>query len=277
MFARIRSRYYLIYGLLLLLAAVGIWLLAGRLSLFQTSSYISLFGLDSAKGLYQENVLKLAEGSEARQDFVSTYPGLYQVSVFLASSKGLDRDITITFHLKENCTSPNDLRQVTTTIPKTDIEEDDIFYPFTFTPIDESTGQTYCFVLEPVQVSEKEYLGVWASRADVYSEGKAFYQTPPIEDGPDTAEVEVKDQSTSEFNHQIFLPIVQASPSDALPSSFDVGFQLHYNGRPLDTISVFMTRLVSYKPYFWGSPGFYVFMLIVYLVGVFLLLRIRVD
>lgn len=263
------SRYGIVGVLLFLLLLGGGWLFAGRLSLFQTSSYISLFGLWSQE-LYRENALWLSDGAEIQQDFISKYPGLYKVSVFLTTQKKLSQDVRIsmTFHLRETCDSQRDLRQVMTTISTGDIDGD-VFYPFTFVPIDESTNREFCFVLDSIAIqNEGDVLGVWASSLDVYSEGQAFYRVP-LEDKP-VATDETTDHSDPKFNHRTFLPIIQKSPPKI--GNSDVGFQLHYNGRPLEMLYTLLIRLTEHKPYFFGNPGFYVFLFIVYVVGLFLLI-----
>lgn len=272
--SQIKLRYFWLGGLLLLIVT-GIWLSIGRLALFQSSSLID-FGLDPARELYQQNALWLSAGAEVRQEFVSEYPGLSQIDIFLFTREKLDDELTLALHLKESCDSPGDLRRVAVAVAA-DESNGEVFYPFTFFPIDESTDQKLCFVLEPLLVpGDKKAAGVWASSADVYPAGEAFYEAPLQEVEPrpdDAAEVRL---TRSKFKHKIFLPVIYAAQK-SLPPSFDVGFQLHYRGRPLDTISVFGARLVEHKPYFWGSPWFYIFLLVIYTIGVFLLMRVNVE
>jgi len=269
--------YYLSLGLLAVLFIAGIiWLIAGRISLFQSSSYTSRFALDTALELYQENVLWLDEETNVKQTFTAVYPGLHQVSVFFVDNTQelSEQDISVVFLLKEHCDSPQSIRRVVAT---TADMENDSFYPFTFVPIDESAGETYCFVVESVQDLDEQSIGVWASAHDVYAAGQAFYQPPP---SPEDAQTEIPDsidvERLANLEYRVFLPVIQAVPEE-LPLEFDAGFQLHYNGRPIDAWSTFMDRLVSHKSYFWGNKVFYVVLVGVYFVGVFLLARIKPE
>ncbi len=272
--SKIRSGYYLGGALLLLLLLMGGWLLTGRLAIFQTSSYITLFGATWPQELYQQNVLWLPTGTEVKQEFVSEYPGLYKISIFLTGQEGLNEDVVITFHLRESCNAQSDLRRVAATISAADIAND-LFYPFTFTPIDESTNQKFCFILVPSLAQGEKTVGVRASILDVYAGGKALYKPLP-KINPVAAKIEPINQLNSAFTHKVFLPIILVSQSNK-KTNIDIGFQLHYNGRPLETIGVFMTRLTKHKPYFWGSICFYIFLFIVYISALYLLIRISTE
>lgn len=268
-----RHFYYLIGALLILALIVGLWLFLGRLALFETSAYISLFGLDSAKELYQENVLWLSAETKAGQTFVSTYPGLHQISVFLTAPADSPRDYEVVFRLKERCTTAADLRSITANI-STGEAGGDRFYRFSFAPIDESAGQPYCFVLEPVIDSEElAPIGVLASRADVYPEGSAFYQTP--EKTPESAQPQISNRASLIPSHHIFLPLIPIHQPALNPAQIDVGFQIHYNGRPLEILAVLIRRLVAFKPYVWGQPAFYGVLLVIYLAALGFLIRTR--
>ena len=81
---------------------------------------------------------------------------------------------------------------------------------------------------------------------------------------------------TSAYTHSLWLPIVQKG----VPSKFgesDIAFQLYYRGPALETLKLILTRLSDNKPYFWGFPGFYLGLLVVYLanLGLFLLVASR--
>jgi hypothetical protein len=264
---RFSWHHYLI-GALIVLALIGIGA-ARRLPLFHTSSYMSLFALDKAKELYQgQAALWLTPDAKIKQSFVSKYPGLDQIGVFLTSQAKASGAMEVVFHLKEICDAPTDVRRITATISTADVR-DDAYYPFTFTPVDESTDKKFCFVLESAQdLDEEKLLGVRASQADVYTEGQALYQAPE----ETTPAIRVNPVA---LKYQIFLPIVQTAK--ALPKEMDVGFELHYNGRLFDTFGVFVGRLVEHKPYIWGQPIFYLGLLVIYVIGLFFLLRIKPD
>lgn len=267
--AHIWSRYYMIGLASLLLLIGGSWLFVGRLSLFQTASYISLFG-SWPRELYQSNVLWLSSGAEVRQTFVAKYPGLYKISVFLARQGELRPGVVVTFHLRESCASSTDLRQVTATISEADFAGDP-FYPFIFPPLDSSAGRELCFILAATGPPARNgALGVQASQLDIYAEGEAMYEAPLAAASLAVAEGAVG-QLKPAFGYKVFLPLIQRSPF--AKDSFDVGFQLYYDGRPLATIGVFLGRLAEHKPYFLGRAGFYIFLGGAYLVGLLILIR----
>lgn len=263
---QIKPYFYLVGAVLLFFIILMSWLWSGRSSLFQTSSYMSLYGL-SREHLYQGHVLLLTSDSKVKQSFVSKYPGLYKISVLLTSQGKLQQDVGLVFHLRENCDAQYDLRQAETSISASDFDGD-MFYAFTFEPLDDSIDREFCFILNAnlAQNNNKSTLGARASSLDVYSEGKAFYETPSTET---EAISTVEPTANPQYEHEVFLPIIQQSGQ----LDTDVEFQLYYNGRPPETISVFIRRLTNHKPYFFNSPGFYAFLVVIYLSGVFLLIR----
>jgi hypothetical protein len=266
--------HFLRLGIVAVLFIAGfVWLIAGRVSLFESSSYTSRFASDKALELYRQNVLWLGRGSGVYQTFTAVYPGLYQVSIFFAdNTRESPQNASINFYLKERCNESQNIRHVTAAVA--DIE-DDRFYPFTFAPINESAGQTYCFVVEPVRDLERQSFGVWASAYDVYPGGQAYYQPSPA------GEVKPPElsphQKPANPAYTLFLPLIQAAPSAGFAPGFDAGFQVHYNGRSIDGLGVFMDRLVSHKFYFWGNKVFYILLVGFYLVGVFFLARVKSD
>jgi len=250
--------------LILALTLAGSWLLTGRLAIFVTSNHPRLF---------QGSTFWLLQGAEVGQAFVSSYPGLSGVSVLLVGrEESGDNSTVLIFRLKESCASKDDLRRVRAIVPHAENLNGTIFYPFTFTPIDESTNRTFCFLLESISEQEQETIvGVRTSRVDVYPSGQAYYQLPP-----EKAKIApVMDETTgSKLAWQVFLPIIDkesSKPHNVFES--DVGFQLHYNGRPHETFQVFMTHFVDLKPYFFGSTGFYIILLVLYFIGLFLLIH----
>jgi len=263
---QIKPYFYLVGAVLLFFIILMSWLWSGRFSLFQTSSYMSLYGL-SRERLYQGHVFLLTSDSKVKQSFVSKYPGLYKVSVLLTSQRKLKQDVGLVFHLRESCNAQHDLRQAETSISASDFDGD-MFYAFTFEPLDDSIDREFCFILNAnlEQNNNKSTLGARASSLDVYSEGKAFYDAPSTE----TEAISTVESTANhpQFEYKVFLPLIQSRRLDS-----DVEFQLYYNGRPLETISVFIRRLTNHKPYLFNSPGFYAFLVVIYLSGVVLLIR----
>jgi hypothetical protein len=263
----------LVIGLLLLVAIIALlWLLTGRLRLFDTASRID-FGFENTEEQYRQQVLWLSPGAQLQQDFVSKYPGLSRIDLFLTGLKMVNQEIDLVFHLRDSCDSAADLRTVRLTIGKR-AAEDNLYYPIAFPPIDESTGRTYCFLLEPaVSPDQQDRIGVWASQMDLYGQGQATYQTPPEISPPPQPEPEPAGSAP----YRLYLPLIVAAPNEPDQTGLDVSFQLHYHGRPLETISVFFSYLAQDKSSVWGSTWFYGILLLLYSGGVYFLLRLKPD
>ena len=263
----------LVVGLMLVLAIfLAIWLLTGRLRLFDTASRVEL-GFEERTEQYQQQILWLARGAQAQQEFVSKYPGLFRVDLFLTGLAQVDQEIDLLFHLRESCDSAADLRTVQVTVSNT-APKDNISYPITFLPIDESAGRTYCFLIEPeVGPEPNNRIGVYASSMDLYGQGRAAYQPPPETSVPPQAAPEAAVSAP----YRLYLPLIMVAPADPNQADFDVSFHLHYRGRPLETISLFLTYLVQAKPLVWGSSWFYGLLLLLYVVGIYFLLRVKAD
>ena len=137
-----------------------------------------------------------------------------------------------------------------------------------------SADRHFCFVLEPASISEREnVVGVWVSLVDVYEAGQASYQKPfpSPEVVPTPTSLPQADQPASAFDNKIFLPLILRGEPQSRYDNVDVGFQLHYSGRPIETVTTFLTYLAKDKSYFWGIPAYYVFLFVIYLVMVVLL------
>lgn len=256
---------YLIVSLpLLIFIALG-WLIGeGRLYL---SSY-------SSRNLYDADALWLGLGSEVKQEFVATYSGLNQVDVFVKWQAGSPDKSVITFYLRRSCQVDNNLnaQEVTQSAGQIDGLT---FYSFKFPPLEDSSDQKYCFILKSSPpVDYKNLVGVLASTADVYPQGRAFYRVPPPKmDSHNT----LTPTSANKLNpdYQLFLPLVMATAPTY--ENTDVAFQLHYLGWHLETVGLFFMRLTEYKSYFWGSPWFYIVLLIAYFSGVTLLIGLTLP
>ena len=232
-------------------------MLWGRLDLFRTSHDIEL---------YQSNIIWLTKTAEIEQSFLSRYPGLYRIDVFLARQTSLDNEIT--FHLKESCNAKRDLRTVVITVTNAEANNG-AFSSFIFEPIDESNNHQYCFTLDTTDVQND--VGVWASDTDVYQEGQATYV-------PASTPVAAKmgsNLSDSAHKYRVFLPVISANDKyqPQVNDSIDLGFQLYYDGQSLETIKVFVAHLVEFKPNLFGAPAFYILLTATYLIGLFLLIR----
>jgi hypothetical protein len=247
-----------VLGIAALLAA-GLFyqVFTGRLALFQTSARFDL-GLEPNRTIYRQVPLWLVPGSRVSQEFTADYPGLYRVSLFLTRRPGTLDPVTVRFRLKQTCASTDDVRQVTATVNPAAWPGDG-FYPFTFAPLDQSAGQTYCLLVEPAaNTSAEPALGVWASRADVVAGGAAGYQAPPKPEPVATALPAAQNPVSPELlNYRVFLPVVLSNPGALIPANFDVGFQLHYAGRWGPVLRTFAGRLTAHKPFVWTWPGWY--------------------
>jgi hypothetical protein len=247
---------FLILSLPLLLLLGAWW------SIGQGSLYLSTY---SGK-LYDANVLWLSQRAEVEQEFVANYPGLSQVDVFVKWQNDPPDKTVVSFYLRETCDAENNLNAQQATSPSGKIDGR-TFYSFSFPPQGESINQKYCFILKSDMPSdEKNLIGVLASSADVYPDGRAFYQLPPSSKiGSDNISA-LTPPSDSSLEHQLFLPIILATTPNY--EKIDVAFQLHYEGWHLENIRVFFMHLVGYKPYIWGSPWFYIILVIIYVSGV---------
>ena len=243
---------------------LGLWSLVSEGSLYQSAYYGKL---------YNTHLLWLTSGSEVRQEFVANYPGLNQVDVFV---KSLNPAVPteITFQLRQTCQSQSDLRKQVVVQPQDKIEGQ-IFYSFTFDPLEESTDQEYCFILTANTEGGEKVIGVLTGEGNVYPAGQAFYQEPSFGKNSDKPKITPAPQLYSEGKIRLFLPIIQAQ----LPSNenLDVAFQLHYQGSRFETSRVFFNRLAEHKSYFWGSPGFYIFPLLFNGILTLLLIRLVVS
>lgn len=219
--------------------------------------------------LYEGPVIDLFQDKKLEQTFISNYPGLTQVDVLLEGSGTADGQ-NVMFHLKNSCNSVDDLIVISSELSGI---EDLEFHSFTFPPLDNSAGQSYCIVLEaPEAVSENAVL-LQLSTGDLYPFGELKIHAPEqLEDSGNSATS--LSANNDNLPYKIYLPyIIRASETGV---GRDIGFQLHYKGLLRPTAQVFITRLTANKPYIWGQVWFYGGLVIVYfilLVGLFYLAR----
>ncbi len=227
-----------------LLAGLG-WLWVGRLQLFQVLHY---------RNLDETVVYPLTTDTRITQDFEAKYPGLYRVELYF-DNLGYE-DQRLFFHLKDSCSSTTDLQMVEVFLA--DIP-DEQFYPFTFTPIDDSTDRHLCMVLDIASTAGQGEVGVYAINKNSYPDGEVSYEPKP------TAATDLKTSARLSATHFIWLPLVEreAPPREI---SKDLAFQLYYRGPVLETLAVLLARLAANKPFVLGWAGFYPALLFVYLV-----------
>lgn len=205
--------------------------------------------------------------AQIAQDFTSKYPGLYRIDLFFNNQGNIEGDVI--FYLKRNsCETVENIEVISAKISNI-IEKEP--YPFIFSPIDDSMGQKFCVVVE-TRSSSQEHLGVYVSPVDVYTEGEGLYRQNGLE---------LQKQEPNpihQANYHIWLPIVQKSPS---LGALDVGFRAHYNPPIRTMIIPLLMQLSANKPNLLGSPVFYLFLLVVYVIVVAIFLgfvvKIKVD
>jgi hypothetical protein len=236
---------------MVLLLLVLIWLFIGRLPWFYSTNY---------PALYSDQRLQITDRSYVAQSFYALYPGLHRVDIHFANSgKNTGRVI---FQLRESCDSNSAWVQIE--VGESEIE-DNGYHRFDFDPLDGSAFREYCIVIEEHSGQPVEQVAVFASSTDIYPDGTGiFYQeeTPGNENLP---------PSDFKPTHFIWLPAIFSQHG---PRDFDIGFNLYYNGRTLDTFRALLIHLTKHKTLIFGSPWFYPVILLVYVIGVAVLLVI---
>ncbi|MCB0210943.1 MAG: hypothetical protein KDJ52_16505 [Anaerolineae bacterium] len=215
---------------------------------------------------YASAVYTLSGNAHVSQAFKADYPGLDRIDLFF-QHQGAGEDGTILFQLKDSCTS----EQTITTIAidyATIVDEQP--QPFRFPPLDDSANRAYCFIVTS-QSTDQTAMGIYGSSyADTYPFGQANYQTNTLP----TGETETP---TRAFAHHAWLPMIYHATN--VLETFDIGFTLHYNGPAETTLQTLLTRLAANKPFLFGRAGFYIFLLVLYLVifGLFFRAASRID
>lgn len=239
-----RNWYFFILALLVLVGILVNQLLFGRITGFKSSYYSSH---------YTTKIYPLIGNAQIAQGFISKYPGLYKIDLFFKNQGNIEGDVI--FYLKRNsCQTAENIEVISTKI--SDIVEKEP-YPFTFSPIDDSMGHKFCVVVETQSSARQEQLGIYVSPVDVYMEGEGLYKENEFE--PQKQEHNPIEQA----NYRIWLPIIQKSTSQEV---FDVGFRTHYNPLTSAMITSLLMQLSANKPNPLGSPIFYVFLLVIYVV-----------
>jgi hypothetical protein len=222
--------------------------------------------------LYNGATVELFGDKRMQQTFTANYPGLSQVDILF---KDAPNEQKIDFHLRETCDAEADTIHSSTILPSID---DFTFYPFTFPPIDDSAGQTYCIVLEARDATPETAVKLQLSTGNLYPYGKLSVHNPKVEQDYNSNEDPISD--VDQFRYQVYLPIIMNAPQGEGDLIEDLGFLLHYKGHLLPTAEVFVARLTANKPLVWGQPWFYGGLVIAYvvlLVGLFYVARQTVQ
>lgn len=240
------NRKYIIVLLigLLLLCSLVYQLLLGRTSNFETVYY---------SPLYSTNVYLLNGDAQISQEFEAIYPGLYRIDLYFVNQQS-EASGEVVFQLKPHCAAPTVIETITIE-PSRIVSK--VAWPVIFEPLDDSAGRTYCMVMASKSTETRSSFGVYASRVDVYPGGEAKYKKNSIEPSPDSNE------GKAVLQYRTWLPLVQKSPPVG-SISFDIGFTLHYNGPIRATLQTLLGQLTANKPNPFGQPGFYLFLLLLY-------------
>lgn len=224
--------------------------------------------------LYNGSEVELFGPKKLEQTFTANYPGLAQIDVLI--EKNVVEGQPVIFHLRDRCEAESDLVYITASLP---LIEDFIFYPFEFAPIDNSTGQSYCLVLEAPEAGAETAVRFRLSTGDLYPYGILKLGIPKVEvDNPLSPSLP-DEAANASSSYRIYLPIVIRA-TDAAKLKEDMGFRLHYRGLLWPTAQVYVSRLTANKPLIWGQPWFYGGLVIVYVVllaGLFYVARRTVQ
>ncbi len=101
------------------------------------------------------------------QTFISRYPNLYAISVFMATYQRVNRSM-LQFRLKEKPDSPEPLREISVNASQI---EDNQYYRFEFVPLAASRNRHLYFELSAPTASEGDAVTAWASLRDFYTDG----------------------------------------------------------------------------------------------------------
>jgi hypothetical protein len=204
--------------------------------------------------LYDGPTVELFQNKRLEQTFRANYPGLAQINILFKAGDQKTEGQLIIFRLKQTCNSTEDIVHISTTLsPYSGLA----FHPFRFPPIDSSTNQIYCLVLEAPAATTDRLVQLQLSEGDLYPHGMLQVHRPRLEqagDRPKSAASVVNDKAN--LPYKVYLPTISGEPET---SSYrqDIGFQLHYRGLLLPTVQALITRLTANKPYILGAPWFY--------------------
>lgn len=248
-----RTTRYLLLGLILLVGGyLAYWLYAGRLAGFSQAYYLPR---------YSTAVYALDGNTQISQEFEADYPGLYRIDLFFHHQVDSET-ASIIFYLKDSCTAEDIL---TTIVVDYKTIADNQLRSFSFPPLDNSAGHRYCFIVTSYSPKTPASMGIYGSSVDVYPAGQADYQANTLT----TTETETP---TAARPYHTFLPMIQRSSNVA--ETFDVGFNLYYDGPVETTLQTLLAKLSANKPFPFGRAGFYLGLAVLYLIVFGLLFRV---
>ena len=251
---------------LLLIGGVAVGII--YIAVFQNAGRISWVETTRRKLLLYDSHIQLNQIEKLEQTFVANYPGLSQIDILLDDIAGPS---TVILHLKYKCDNlAEDIIQISAELAPNSEPE---FYPFTFSPLDNSAGQKYCIVLESVS-SVDTSVAVQLSNGDLYPYGELTVHN--LETEPESASTPEIEIDSNQQNYKVFLPIIINEYLEEETLVQDIGFRLHYDGLLRSTARIFISRLTANKPYIWGQAWFYGVLVVAYLIlviGLFVIVQ----
>lgn len=237
-----------------LLFACGLSLQNGfRLSWFERTRYKLL--------LYDGPQVELFQNKSLEQSFVANYPGLAGIDILFKRNDQAAGGQNVVFHLKNSCVSEND---IVTLSGQISTSEDLAFHSFTFAPLDDSAGRTYCLLLEAPEATRENPVWLQLSNGDLYPAGTfTIHQAIEPDQNKALSPASLTGENTSS-TYKVYLPMVLNQSNN--PYRHDIGFQLHYKGRLIPTLQQLLARLTQNKPYPLGQVWFYGTLTLSYLI-----------
>lgn len=107
---------------------------------------------------------------EVGQTFLSTYPNLYRIDVFMGTYERANQG-DLFFHLRESLQAKSDLALVK--VNAREIKNNE-FFSFSFPPVRESRGKTFYFYIESAQSKPGDAITVYSTSEDYYPDGAEY-------------------------------------------------------------------------------------------------------
>lgn len=233
------------------------WIWVDRLPWFYSTNYSEL---------YSGQILQISDSSKITQTFVAMYPGLYRIGIHFFNQG--DNTGSLVFHLKQSCGANDDL--VLQVVPEARIG-DNAEYVFEFPPLDESALTEYCIIIDQLATQPVDNLAVYASNTNIYPDGVADF----VESAEESNQLEqVKQPSGVQVKpaYLTYLPAIFQARGAKNGNSYDIGFNLFYNGQIPATLQSLLLNLTRHKSFMFGQTWFYPTIFGVYIVGLLVLL-----
>lgn len=246
---RLNNAYIFHFFVLVMIALLAGLLFFSRISWFKSTYYSPRYSIKN---------YPLTGNAQIIQEFESKYPGLYRIDLYFSKNQDDTAGEIIARLKNDSCENTEDIERIATKI--SDIIDNQP-YSFTFPPIDDSLGRKFCLMVE-ARLLENRVIGIYASQVDVYPDGKALYKANSIEPSP-------YQPFDKQQNYQLWLPFIQKSQSQA---EFDIGFAIHYNPLTGQIIHPLLRQLSANKPNLLGYPGFYIVLLLAYVMMLVILI-----